>query len=65
MVLTHYASCCPSTSMIERRFSKLEKIYGTRVCNTPPESLLDTLEVIETVTPQEREQLIELARECQ
>ena len=54
MVLTHYASCCPNTNMIERRFSKLEKIYGTRLCNTPPEILLDTLEVIETVTLQER-----------
>ena len=49
-MLMHYGSCCASTSSIERRFSKMEKMWGTRQTNHSVLQLRDSLEVSEPIS---------------
>ena len=52
-MLMHYGSCCASTSSLERRFSKMEKIWGTRLNNHSPLQLRDVLELIEPISEEQ------------
>jgi len=62
-ILMHYGSCCASTSALERRFSKMEKIWGTRVCNQTTMQLRDTLELFEPLTDAEMRETAEVVRD--
>ena len=62
-VLMHYGACCPSTSALERRFSKVEKLWGTRICNANPSHVRDLLELAEPLTEEEMKKTAEVARD--
>ena len=62
-MLMHYGACCASTSALERRFSKLEKIWGTRIDNQSCMHMRDTLELLEPFSDADREKIAEIVRE--
>ena len=62
-VLMHYGACCPSTSTLERRFSKVEKLWGTRICNANASHVRDLLELAEPLTEEEMKKTAEVARD--
>ena len=62
-VLMHYGACCPSTSALERIFSKVEKLWGTRIVNANPSAVRDLLELAEPLTEEEMKKTAEVARD--
>ena len=52
-ILMHYGACCASTSALERRFSKMEKVWGTRVAMANTSQVRDLWELMEPLTEDE------------
>ena len=62
-ILMRYGACCASTSALERRFSKMEKIFGTRLQNQTADSLRDSMEITEPASDVSKRDTAEVARE--